>query len=130
MTSLKLWLLGLAVPLALAAVAPVTMTTAGGNAPLTCAIETTPVAGGVRVEAVATAKADVAGTYRLNVGGGADGNSNTIAQGGEFTVTAGERSVLSSVMLGGGAGNDFTASLTVEWPGGHASCRASGPSST
>ena len=129
MTTWKLWLLGLAVPLALATIVPHATTAAGGTAPLTCTIRTTPVPGGVRVEAVATAKADVAGTYRLNVGGGADGNSNTIAQGGDFTVVAGERRVLSSVLLGGDAGSNFEARLTVDWPGGTASCRASGPSS-
>lgn len=129
MTISRLWLLGLAAPLALAAIAPHATTAAGGNASLSCAIQTTPVAGGVRVEAVATAKADVAGSYRLSVEGGSDGGGNTIAQGGDFEVSAGERSVLSTVLLGGDAGSKFQARLTVEWPGGSTTCRASGPSS-
>ncbi len=128
MTTWKLWLLGLAAPLALAAIAPQATIAAGGNAPLSCAIKTTPVPGGVRVEAVATAKTNVAGTYHLTVDGSADGGGHTIAQGGDFAVAAGERSVLSTVLLGGDAA-DFKASLTVDWPGGSASCRASGPNS-
>lgn len=126
MTTWKLIVLGLAVPLALAALAP-EATTAAGSAPLTCAIRATPVAGGVRIEAVASANSDVTGTYRLKVAGGGGGGSNTIAQGGDFSVTAGERSTLSSVVLGGEAAAGYEARLTVEWPGGSASCKASGP---
>lgn len=130
MSPLKLRLLALAAPLTLAAVAPAPTTAAGGGAPLTCAIGTTPVPGGVRVEAVATAGTDLTGTYRLSVGSGDGNNASTIAQGGEFTVQAGGRSVLSSVVLGGDAGSHFTARLTVEWPGGQATCRVNGTSRT
>jgi hypothetical protein len=127
MTMSKLILLGLAAPLGLATLASEAMTANSAPSPLTCAIRATPGTGGTLLEAVATASEAVSGTYRLRVGSGTDDNSNAIVQGGAFEVAAGRESVLSTVLLGGEAGQGYEARLKVEWPGGSATCKASGP---
>jgi hypothetical protein len=130
MNAWKLLLLGLAAPLAAAALAHDATLATAGSGPVTCSIRTVPVAGGVRLDAVAMAKKPVSGTYRLSVGSDSDGSSNTIVQGGEFDAAPGAESVLSTVMLGSEAGDGFEARLTVKWPGGSASCSANGSSAT
>ena len=120
MTLWKLFLAGLAVPLTGAALT-LSQATAG---PVTCSIRSTPVAGGVRLEAMATTAKTLAGRYRLSVGG----NGNTIVQAGDFEAQAGSVNVLSTVVLGHEAGDDFEAELTVDWSGGSATCEADGRS--
>ncbi len=115
----KLFLAGLAVPLAGAALT-LSPATAG---PVTCSIRSAPVAGGIRLEAVATTAKTLTGHYRLSIGG----NGNTIVQAGDFEAAAGAENVLSTVVLGHEAGETFEARLTVDWSGGSSTCEVSGP---
>ena len=124
MTAWKLILLGLAAPLVAAVMAHDTTLATAANGPVSCAIRTTPVAGGVRLEAIATAKSAVSGSYRLSVGSNSGDASNTIVQGGAFEAAPGSENVLSTVVLGSDAGDGAEARLTVRWPGGSASCVA------
>lgn len=119
MTYWKLLLGSLAVPLAGAAMT-LSAATAGS---VTCSIRSVPVAGGVRLEAVATTAKALDGRYRLSVGG----NGNTIVQAGDFEAQAGADNVLSTVVLGHESSEIFNARLTVDWNGGSATCEVSGP---
>lgn len=119
MTLWKLLAAGLAVPLTGAALS-LSQAAAG---PVSCSIRSVPVAGGVRLEAVATTPTTLTGHYRLSVGG----SGNTIVQAGDFEAQAGADNVLSTIVLGQEAGEAFDARLTVDWSGGSATCEASGP---
>lgn len=119
-------LVGLAAPLALAAIAPQATTAAGGSASLSSRSKRhrrgwCPSRGGC--DRKGRCRRELPAQRRRGTA------AATPSPKAARFVSAGERSVLSTVLLGGDAGSKFQARLTVEWPGGSASCRASGPSS-
>lgn len=119
MTTWKYILLGLSAPFAIAAMAhDASLGRATGA--VACDVRATVLAGGVKLEAVATSTSDISGTYSLNVD--TDGSGNSVVQGGDFEVRPGLETTLSTVVLGQEAGEGFTARLTLRWPTGSTSC--------
>jgi hypothetical protein len=112
-------------PLALAQGADSAMPTKSPEK-LTCEIRSVPVAGGVRLEAVALAAPGASGEYELLVAKTGGGGTSNVTQGGEFTVGPQQEVLLGEVTLGGG-NNSVKAHLTVNWADGSAECEARFP---
>lgn len=122
-------LMGLAaIPFALA---PVGASGAGTTAakvdgPVSCEIQISEIAGGIRVQPTATSVADLSGTYEFAVSKTGGGNSATTSQGGPFTVRAGRTEVLSDAAFD--ARGTLVATLRINWQGGTLSCEKRFPS--
>lgn len=89
--------------------------TNGGSAmdDIKCAIEKTPTATGFDLRSVVWSDSGGSGSYRLHVSKeGASGRSSTV-QEGVFSLTQGERLLLSTVSINAGPGDNVNASLVV-----------------
>lgn len=92
--------------------------------PLSCAVRTTSENGLVRLEAVAIAKDDARGSYRLLIAkSGAAGTTRNI-QSGKFDVKSDETRVLSRSSISVGPNDRYAAELTIEWNGKTRRCTA------
>lgn len=123
-------LMGLAaIPFALA---PVGASGAGGttaaasDAPVSCDIQITEFAGGLRVQPTALSVADLTGTYEFAISKTGGGNSATTSQGGPFTARAGRPEILSDAAFD--ARGTLIATLRIHWQGGTLSCEKRYPS--
>ncbi len=93
---------------------------AGEASGIRCEIRVSEHRGGVSLEGVVYARADVDGTYRLSVKSrGGDGSSN-VDQSGDFSASPGQPNHLGEVSLDGGG--SYVARLEVRSSAGTASC--------
>ncbi len=115
------------IALALAACGVAGAATIQGGSPLAqasdrlrCALVVTRSDGQVAVEGRVTAASAAQGSYALRI---SQGTATQIAQGGDFTLRAGEVLTLGQAQFSGRSG-DLAASLTIESGGVRHSCPA------
>lgn len=89
-----------------------------------CRIRVTAEGEAIRIEAVATSRLDVNGSYRLDIRkNSADGSSHNI-QSGEFSLEANKEEILSTTFLGASDAGHFQARLVIDSNSGSVSCIA------
>jgi hypothetical protein len=89
-----------------------------------CRIRVTAEGEAIRIEAVATSRADVNGSYRLDIRkNSADGSSHNI-QSGKFSLEADKEEILSTTFLGASDAGHFQARLVIDSNSGSVSCIA------
>jgi hypothetical protein len=89
-----------------------------------CRIRVTAEGEAVRIEAVATSRAGVNGSYRLDIRkNSADGSSHNI-QSGKFSLEANKEEILSTTFLGASDAGHFQARLVIDSNSGSVSCIA------
>jgi len=87
-----------------------------------CRIRVTAEGEAIRIEAVATSRLDVNGSYRLDIRkNSADGSSHNI-QSGKFSLEANKEEVLSTTFLGASDAGHFQARLVIDSNSGSVSC--------
>jgi hypothetical protein len=87
-----------------------------------CRIRVTAEGEAIRIEAVATSREDVTGSYRLDIQKrSASGSSHNI-QSGEFSLEADREEILSTTFLGASDAGHFQARLVVDSKSGSVSC--------
>jgi len=90
--------------------------------PVGCRIRVTAKGEAIRIEAVAKAREDVSGNYRLDIQkNSADGTSHNI-QSGKFSLEANKEEVLSTTVLGASDAGHFQARLEIDSNSGSVSC--------
>jgi len=94
------------------------------SADVGCEIGAVKSAGGVALTGLAQAQRKLTLDYTLTIRAGGGGNSSDIVQSGQASVSPGQKAVLGTASLGGIG--DYTATLTVNWPGGRVTCHRSG----
>lgn len=93
-----------------------------GSAPgLRCEIYQSQHGGGVVLEGVVFSNTAASGSYQFKVSKSGGGGSSDINQGGDFSVSAGGKSTVGSVSLGGDGG--YTATLRVTADGHSTACK-------
>jgi hypothetical protein len=120
--------LGRAMALSLAPLTLIAGTAAMANRnsdELSCEVRATKVSGGILLEALASAGAEIAGEYEFIISKTGPGGSSDVSQGGEFEVGPGREALLGEVTLGS-EGGSVEAVLTVRTPDG-ASCESRFP---
>jgi len=118
-----------AIPFALAPIGASGAGSAGAAAsdgPVSCDIQITESAGGIRLQPTALSVADLNGTYEFAVSKSGGGNTATISQGGPFSARAGRPEILSDSSFD--ARGSLTATLRIHWQGGTLSCEKRYPS--
>ncbi|SHN82686.1 curli-like amyloid fiber formation chaperone CsgH [Bradyrhizobium erythrophlei] len=87
-----------------------------------CRIRVTAEGEAIRIEAVATSRLDVNGSYRLDIRkNSADGSSHNI-QSGKFSLEANKEEILSTTFLGASDAGHFQARLVIDSNSGSVSC--------
>ena len=87
-----------------------------------CRIRVTAEGEAIRIEAVATSRLDVNGSYRLDIRkNSADGSSHNI-QSGRFSLEANKEEILSTTFLGASDAGRFQARLVIDSNSGSVSC--------
>ena len=87
-----------------------------------CRIRVTADGEAIRIEAVATSRLDVNGSYRLDIRkNSADGSSHNI-QSGKFSLEANKEEILSTTFLGASDAGHFQARLVIDSNSGSVSC--------
>jgi hypothetical protein len=87
-----------------------------------CHIRVTAEGEAVRIEAVATSREDVNGSYRLDIRkNSADGTSQN-TQSGKFSLEANKEEILSTTFLGASDAGHFQARLVIDSNSGSVSC--------
>ena len=87
-----------------------------------CRIRVTAEGEAIRIEAVATTRLDVNGSYRLDIRkNSADGSSHNI-QSGKFSLEANKEEILSTTFLGASDAGHFQARLVIDSNSGSVSC--------
>ena len=87
-----------------------------------CRIRVTAERDAIRIEAVATSREDVNGSYRLDIRkNSADGSSHNI-QSGKFSLEANKEEILSTTFLGASDAGHFQARLVIDSNSGSVSC--------
>lgn len=81
-------------------------------APFACEIHVSEKPGAVALEAIVSAFEGIEGSYELNVSGSGEQGGSDVSQSGEFSLGAGERKAVGTVMLGTNGG-DYVARLAV-----------------
>lgn len=99
---------------------------AKAEGPVSCEIQITEFAGGIRLQPTALSVADLSGTYEFAVSKSAGGNTAMTSQGGPFTARAGRPEILSDTSFD--ANGSLTATLRIYWQGGTLSCEKRYPS--
>ena len=100
------------------AVADSASATTGGA--LTCEIQIAKHNGDVELTGIVHAARATSGTYRFKVLNDGDGGSSTINQGGDFSLAAGESTVVGNTTLGNA--DDMRVKLSVTSDHGSATC--------
>jgi curli production assembly/transport CsgH protein len=91
-----------------------------GKDPVRCEIQVTSLGGGVELQGIVFANADVKGVYALQVSSTGSGQSN-ISQGGQFSARPDAPAKLGTVRLGGDS-STYEAKLKVTWNGQEVEC--------
>jgi hypothetical protein len=87
-----------------------------------CRIRVTAEGEAIRIEAVATSREDVNGSYRLDIRkNSADGTSQN-TQSGKFSLEANKEEILSTTFLGASDAGHFQARLVIDSNSGSVSC--------
>jgi len=87
-----------------------------------CRIRVTAEGEALRIEAVATSREDVNGSYRIDIQKrSASGSSHNI-QSGEFSLEADREKILSTTFLGASDAGHFQAKLVLDSNSGSVSC--------
>ena len=89
-----------------------------------CAVRVGATAGGISLQAVATADRKTTGAYRFTVDKAGSAGASTIAQGGEFSLTPHETELLGAAALGLDRRISYNAHLSLENGRGTILCRA------
>ncbi|WP_425280310.1 curli-like amyloid fiber formation chaperone CsgH [Methyloferula stellata] len=89
---------------------------------LECQIRVSAMPNGLRLEAVANARASVTGRYRLSVAKDSASGSSQNLQSGDFKLDVGQQRILSTLLLDSSAIGHYRATLSLEWEQGHESC--------
>jgi hypothetical protein len=79
-----------------------------------CVIRAEPETGGLRIAALARAAAPASGQYRLQVAKQSASGSSSTVQSGAFTLQAGRKQVLTTVMLDRSAIGHYRADLSLQ----------------
>ena len=103
------------------AVMAVSEPAAAGGSGLSCEIHQSHRGGSVVLEGVVYSGSATDGSYQFTVTKSGGGGSSNINQGGEFSVSAGGRSSVGTVELGGDGG--YSATLRVSADGHSSSCK-------
>ena len=129
--TLTAWLLPLSIGWGAVAVANGTGAEGAPEAPAAkppaCEIRVDQSGNGIILEGLVFGRADVSGSYHMQVQQKGLGSSR-ISQSGDFKVRAGTPGSLGIVSLAKGAGSYF-ATLTVNWDDGASDCVAQAPNS-
>jgi hypothetical protein len=89
---------------------------------LGCRIRVTAEGEALRIEAVATSREDVNGSYRLDVSKNSAGGSSHNIQSGDFSLEADKETILSVTFLGASDAGHFQAKLVLDSNSGSVSC--------
>jgi hypothetical protein len=87
-----------------------------------CRIRVTAEGEAVRIEAVAKAREDVSGNYRLDIQKKSAGGTSHNIQSGKFSLQANKEEVLSTTFLGASDAGHFQARLEIDSNSGSVSC--------
>jgi hypothetical protein len=90
--------------------------------PLRCEIAATSAGKTITLEGVAEADGAVSGSYRFRVVSSGRGGASDVHQAGAFAAGPHSPVMLSRVMLSGGSGTVFEATLTIEVDGETIEC--------
>ena len=102
---------------------PAVLVAMGAANAATCRIDAERDAGLVQVVGIVRAEEDMVANARLQVRRTSSAGTANSAQGGVFSVRAGEEAVVGRVAINADADSDLWAELTVQWDGGQTSCR-------
>ncbi|GLS43633.1 curli-like amyloid fiber formation chaperone CsgH [Methylobacterium brachythecii] len=91
---------------------------------VSCQIRSDSAAGLLRLQAVARSDADLQGRYRLFVLKRSETGTSQNVQSGDFSLTSGTETTLSSLALDGSARGHYEAKLILEWDQGSTSCQS------
>ncbi len=94
--------------------------TADAGAGLTCEIRMVKSGDDIQVKGLIHAASAASGSYKFRLSQNGDGGSSRINQGGDFSLAAGESSVVGEATMNGGDG--LVARLSVSSPAGSTSC--------
>ena len=87
-----------------------------------CRIRVTAEGEAVRIEAVATSRGDVNGSYRLEIRKSSASGSSRNTQSGKFSLEADKEEILSTTFLGASDAGHFQARLVIDSNSGSVSC--------
>lgn len=87
-----------------------------------CRIRVSDDPAGLHLEAVADAKAAVAGHYKLSVVKESTSGSSQNVESGDFHADGTHEQILATVMLDRSAIGHYRATLSLDWDEGHVSC--------
>ena len=87
-----------------------------------CRIRVTAEGEAIRIEAVATSREDVNGSYRLDIQKSSPSGSSRNTQSGKFSLEADKEEVLSTTFLGASDAGHFQARLVIDSNSGSVSC--------
>jgi hypothetical protein len=96
-------------------------------APVQCEIRSQVVPGGLRLSAMAVARAPTHGSYELVVTKRDGAGSSRTAQSGAFHLESGQRGTLGEVTLSLGPSGAIEVELNLRYAGGEISCRRNRP---
>ena len=87
-----------------------------------CRIRVSDNPAGLRLEAIADAKAAVAGHYKLSVIKESTSGSSQNTESGEFHADGAHEQILATVMLDRSAIGHYRATLSLDWNDGNVTC--------
>jgi hypothetical protein len=87
-----------------------------------CRIRVTAEGEALRIEAVATSREDVNGSYRLDVSKNSASGTSRNMQSGDFSLEADKETILSTTFLGASDAGHFQAELVLDSNSGSVSC--------
>ena len=87
-----------------------------------CRIRVTAEGEAIRIEAVATSREDVNGSYRLDIQKSSASGSSRNTQSGRFRLEADKEEILSTTFLGASDAGHFQARLVIDSNSGSVSC--------
>jgi hypothetical protein len=93
-------------------------------AAVTCRIQAEPVAGYLRLQALARSDEDLQGRYLFSLNKHSATGTSRNVQSGSFALRPGQDEVLSTVTLDGSAEGHYAANLALEWDQGSTSCHS------
>ena len=87
-----------------------------------CRIRVTAEGEAIRIEAVATSREDVNGSYRLDIRKSSASGTSDNTQSGKFSLEADKEKILSTTFLGASDAGHFQARLVIDSNSGSVSC--------